>query len=154
MTTKLALNIIRTPAEVQSWGFVGEVLITYTFEGELPDARLAKLYEEMKTAKPICVLAASVRRVTLTSLQRKKAKEEFADFKKMVVVLNDPMTRGIITAMGWLGLNIKSFGWNNVREACEYVAPPNVGGDAVFQALESIRRQHLSVIGQPDISVA
>lgn len=154
MTNKLTLNIIRTPADVQSWGFVGDLLITFSVEGQIPDTRMITLYEEMRSAKPKAVLGLSVRRVTLTSLQRKRAKEEFSGFSKNVVVLDDPITRGIITAVGWLGLNVKSFAWSGLREACEHVAPSGLNGDQVSQALEEIRRQHLAVLGETGASVA
>ena len=54
--------------------------------------------------------------------QRKRFAELFRHCK-VSAVSDHRVTRGIITAMGWLGLQIRAASWDNLREAIDYLEP-------------------------------
>ena len=150
MPSQFKSNIIRDSSEILSWAVLGRLVVQFSLDGDLPEKRLDELIRDVQTGEVKYVLATSIGRYRLTSLQRKKAQEGFGQPDKIATIVDDVVTRGIITAFSWLGLNIKSFSWPNVKDACTYVAPPGISPEDVFDCLNHVRQQHFRVLGQVD----
>ncbi|MCX4240108.1 hypothetical protein [Paraliomyxa miuraensis] len=146
MRDQLSLDIIKQPTDVLSWGTWGELMITFAVEGEMPESRLVSMLDRVRDASPKRVIAASLGRYKMTSVQRKQTREAYGELDRIATITDDPITRGIITAFGWLGMNIKSFPWTNLREACDYIAPSGATGQAVFDSFSHIRELHMAIV--------
>ncbi len=131
------------------WTFVGNLMIAFTKVGGLQDSRLLELAEAANTFQASVALGLGIGRSTLTSVQRKKSAELFGGFDRMATVYDDRITRGIITALSWLGMNVSSFDWNRLRDAVEYLNPTGVEVDDVIAISEELRDKCLAIPSNP-----
>jgi len=60
----------------------------------------------------------------MDSLQRKQASTVFGSMTRVAAILDDRVSRGMITALGWLGMNIKAFTWDDAKKAISYLDTP------------------------------
>jgi hypothetical protein len=119
-----------------------DLMISLTTPGLGPDQLWADFSKELST-KPITrYLAASLGSLEVTSIQRKMVSEITARHGIPVAVLTDEqMVRGLVTAVSWLGVKIKSFSWDDTKEALDHldVVEPQRG-----RATEALSKLKLS----------
>ena len=103
----------------QSWAVVSDrVLISLTQSGPISDARWKQFLDDFRSSGVQYVLGTSVGSVDVNSVQRKSV-AELLKGKRIAVVTDHRIARGIVTALGWLGLDIKSFDWPSLIAATD-----------------------------------
>jgi hypothetical protein len=147
MLLKSKMNV-PTDGSNFSWVFVGETLIVFTAPGVLKDERLDLLLREVKEHPVKYGIGASIGKGEMTSLQRKKSADVFSGVR-LVGILDDRLTRGIMTALGWLGMNIKGFEWEYARDAIVHLGIPNVDPDELLSVIYELRDSGMAAVGQP-----
>ena len=139
-------NVSKNNTEPLCWAVVEDLLITLNRPGTLTDQRLDELLTERNQKNFNWALGLSIGQVTLNSVQRKRSVDAFSNLTRVAVIVEDRLTRGIVTALGWLGLgNMKSFLWEDLEKAVEYLAVPNVPAATIVEA--ATRLQHLGLEG-------
>ncbi|NJK33399.1 MAG: hypothetical protein HC927_13910 [Deltaproteobacteria bacterium] len=108
-----------------SWAIAGDVLIAFNRPHPIPDDVFELFIKTIPTYQYAKLLATSTGPANISSTQRKHFSEIFRS-AKVATVSDHRLTRGVITAMGWLGLDIKAFGWDRLRDAVEYLDPRGV----------------------------
>lgn len=105
----------------QSWAVISDrVLISLTQSGPISDARWKQFLDDFRSSGVQYVLGTSVGSVDVNSVQRKSV-AELLKGKRIAVVTDHRIARGIVTALGWLGLDIKSFDWPSLTQAVDYL---------------------------------
>ncbi len=103
---------------VFKWNIEDDVMVVVTGEGVMPADRWADHMRDMANEPLTKVLGLSLGNVTLTSIQRKQASDIAKERKLFSVIVSDSaMTRGIITAVSWLGANIRAFPYTELDAA-------------------------------------
>jgi hypothetical protein len=134
---KYQYNIPRDRAENIGWVFVGPLLVICHQEGDVPEARLAQIFDEMDHKKPTHVLSTGKGGARINSVQRKKAFEVFRNMTVCALVDN-AITRGIVTAIGWLGLNVRVFSTADLRKAVEHLNVPGLTSDEIVEVASTL----------------
>jgi hypothetical protein len=118
------------PASNFNWGLQGNLLITFASPGVIDPARFDEWIEAIKSSQVEYVLGAATGANTITSAQRKRVTETFADIQRISVVVDNRVTRGIFAALSWLGLRVKCHPWVEIDQACAFlrsdVATPDI----------------------------
>jgi hypothetical protein len=131
-----------------SWAYSGDVLIAFNRPEPIPDELFEEFVSSVNRQAPAKLLATSIGPAAIASHQRKRFAELFRH-TKVATISDHRITRGIITAMGWLGLQIRAFGWDRLREGIEYLEPQG-GQPAEIQALTLKLREkstHIDAVG-------
>lgn len=126
------------------WAIVGDLLISVNGPGMIQDDRYAQFIHDMRT-KPIRkYFAGAIGKTEASSLQRKQAAEIMKSRGiRCAVVTDDGMTRGLVTAISWLGANLKAFSWNDVGSAVKYL---DVQGQSEQLVLDELGRLQAAVM--------
>jgi len=121
---------------------VDGVLLVCSSAGRLVDEDFAALLAKVRSSRIEACLAITLGASSMTSVQRtdvaKLAKEQ--GFK--TAVLNDnAVTRGILTAISWFGVDISSFGLGDLDGALDALSLHGVRRIAVTEAAHRIRAE-------------
>lgn len=103
-----------------TWATNGEVLVCLTQPGDIPSEHWDKFLADVRAPGVKGVLGLSIGSVAVNSLQRKSLSEATKG-KVLVAVLENRVTRGIITALGWIGLTIRAYGWDKLDDSYKYL---------------------------------
>lgn len=77
----------------------------------------------------------------LSSLQRRQIAEVFGRKKmSVVVVTDDSIARYITTALTWLGVDIKAFRWEDMRQAVQHLGEPDAHGEHLIEIIDELKR--------------
>lgn len=118
------------------WGVVGDVIISYTANGSLSDVDWKPFIEELKTRPCRRWLAATRGTVEVTSIQRKWATEIMtARSIEAVVITDENLVRGIVTAASWLGAKVTAYPWSKMTDA---VAKLGVSTGSISRVVETV----------------
>lgn len=125
------------------WEPVDEVMVTRTKPGQIPDDEMDAFIADLRSNKRIKVVFAVVSgTVSITAVQRKAVAEVLKSRSIRAVVLTDAaVTRGIITAISWLGGNMKGFGWSEVDKALDYTNASPSAKDRLRTIAAEFKRQ-------------
>jgi hypothetical protein len=78
----------------------------------------------------------------ITATQRKAAADVMtAKSLNSVVVTSNRLTRGILTALSWLGAKVKGFNWDTLESALELIDDPSVRNSVRELAVEFQERE-------------
>lgn len=121
------------------WVFVDNLLISVSTSGLIPSDVWSAFIDSIKRSKATTrYLATTIGSIDTTSLQRK----EVFDLVKskgirVAVVTDEKVTRGIVTAASWVGVDAKAFAWSNLREALQAL---DVAPDLEEQAVAAVTK--------------
>lgn len=103
---------------VFKWTVEEEVMVVVSGDGVMPEDLWARHMDDLQNKPVSRVLGFNLGTVSVTSVQRKQA-SDIAKQRGMfsIIVSDSAMTRGIITAVSWLGANIKAFPWSEKDRA-------------------------------------
>ena len=99
---------------------IDDLLVTFVTPGRISDEAFAAYIAALKDRKITKYMATVGSVVEFDSLQRKKAAEAGRRLRA-VAVTDDRMVRGIVTAMSWLGIDVKAFSWAEVPAAIKHL---------------------------------
>lgn len=97
------------------WELFDDIMVTQTVPGPITDELyINQFVGDLKASNARVIFSVSMGSTPLTATQRKAAADVMRDKQLMAVVVTDSrMTRGVITAVSWLGANAKAFGWED-----------------------------------------
>jgi hypothetical protein len=117
---------------------VENLLISFASPGPIPDALWENFINHAKKREVTKYIATTIGPTEANSLQRKAAADLFKARKIPVVVVTDAsFVRGLVTAVSWLGANIKAVDWPDLRKGLEHLG---VIGSQQERAVEIIMR--------------
>lgn len=129
------------------WILVDDVFISCATEGSVPDEVWASYVKDLHERRFAKHLATAVGAVALTSTQRKSAAEVIMRRGVPVAVVTDErLVRGIVTAVSWLGVDIKAFSWGEVRPALRHLQVSPEVVDRAFMGLTNLRNACMSEV--------
>jgi hypothetical protein len=115
--------------------------------GEIPEGEVLKFIEVMKTERYTAYLSGVIGRVSSSSTQRKAMAEILKSRNVSTAVVTDQaIVRGIVTAIGWLGANMRAFSWTETTAALEYLTVPAIQRDRVLDRLAQMRKEAESTL--------
>jgi|SRR5690606_39048597 len=119
MVTQTIYNLPKDPKVISGWAFMGELVLVYhNMEADVPGARMDELLADMRSRPFTHVFAFGFGGAKLSAMHRKQLVEITKD-KQIVTIVDNAITRGIVTALGWFGINVKSFSRKDIRKAIE-----------------------------------
>lgn len=120
------------------WCVVENLMITFSTPGTLTDPDFNVWMKEFR-AKPFTrYLNTSVGYVNLTSVQRKLAAEAMKEKAvKTSVVTDEMLLRGMVTAVAWLGADVKAFSWADLAVAIRHL---DVVPATEVRAIDAVQR--------------
>jgi hypothetical protein len=99
------------------------MVISATQEGAISDDVWAPFVADLSAHSTKRVLGLAVGSITLSARQRRTAAQAMHD-KRVAAVVGNSVARGVATALGWMGLKLRAFDWDNLDGALEYLEPP------------------------------
>lgn len=131
------------PLRWERFGPERQVLVTFVLPGAIPDPVWdAMVEDELKSPDLRFVLTVTVGRAVVNSLQRKKAAEVLVKNNvQTIVVTDDSLTRGIATAVSWLGVRLKAYRWTDLDRAVMMLQMPESDGKSITEAAQSFLLQ-------------
>lgn len=101
---------------------VDDVMVTRNRPGPVDDRLWNKYIEELLKADVKATFSLVEGSITVTATQRRSAAEALKTKSlPAVVIIDDRISRGILTAISWLGGNVKGFSWSEVDKAVNAV---------------------------------
>jgi hypothetical protein len=108
--------------DIHTWRVYSQVLVSFTKAGKIPNEVWDAYIAALSSPSVKSSLALTVGSVDVNSVQRKQVSEVVTNPKSQllcVVVTDNPLTRGIATAVSWFGANLKAFSWRDLERALE-----------------------------------
>jgi len=106
---------------VFKWVKDGDVMIGVNTPGKISDEVWSAFMADFAANDYKTYIGCSLGILEVSSTQRKEAATILHDNGVGVVVITDEvLVRGIVTAVSWLGANVKSFPWREFDRALQY----------------------------------
>ena len=123
-----------------TWVTVGNLVVSLATPGNVPQDSVDGILRDINDKQIKKYLATVIGASQLNGLQRK----QFSDVSQrlglqVAVVADEVLTRGIVTALGWLGMNIKSFSWKDIRLGLQYLEVGKTFEDRAIEAVSRLR---------------
>lgn len=124
------------------WAFVGDTAISFTTAGQLEDGEWDRFIADLKSKPVARYLATNLGTIEVSSVQRKK----FTDFSKtkpfpLAVVTDEKLVRGLVTAISWVGVNVKAFSWKELKAAVDHLGVPKGGQSSVYDGIRTLMQK-------------
>lgn len=104
------------------WLIIDDLFISFATNGTVEDKEWGLFLEDLQSKPVKRYLAVSVGTLQLTSLQRKQVAEVVTRRSIPIAAVTDErLVRGVVTAISWLGANIKAFSWAEMQDALVYL---------------------------------
>lgn len=104
------------------WVILDDLMISLTTPGLGADSLWAEFADELSTKPVTRYLATAMGSLDVNSIQRKMVSEVCVKRKLPVTVLTDEaIVRGLVTAVSWLGVDIKAYSWLQIKEALQHL---------------------------------
>jgi hypothetical protein len=122
--------------DVHDWVILDDLVVTITRPGNSDDSVWKDFAKDVETKKVTRCLGGAIGNAALTSVQRKIVADALKkNHVKVAAISEDRLVRGVITAVSWLGVDIKAFDWSQVREAAIYLDVPEA---KIARAVETL----------------
>jgi len=118
--------------------FLGPLVISFNQAGHLSQDRWDQFIAEIEERPVTHCLGTGLGAIEVNSVQRRQAAAALRGLK-VAVVSDHAVSRGIVTALGWLGLDIKSFSWGALEEAVRFLDVPGLSVEEIAQAAIELR---------------
>lgn len=123
------------------WNELGPLMIAFSTGGRIADDVFAKFVHDLKTRPVRAYLGANVGNFEVTSIQRKYIAQELAGKSLVLAIVTDELlVRGIVTAASWLGMNVRSFSWAEMRSALRYLGMPSNLDDKAIEIVQQLKK--------------
>lgn len=100
------------------WVKEGDVMVAVNTAGNLGDELWGRFMVDLSAVDYKCHIGASLGILELSATQRKQAASALrGNGVQVVVITDDVLVRGVVTAVSWLGANVKSFAWKDIDRA-------------------------------------
>lgn len=116
---------------------IGEVFLVCNGPGTLSAADFELICESASEPGVKTVLGLDAGPNEITSVQRKRIADIARDRGLFVIIVtNERMTRGIVTALSWLGANVKAFSWDDIQRAVDLIGDEELRPEILRTALQ------------------
>ncbi len=137
----LMSRITHDPDIAHEWQVVGDIIVTRTAD-EIPDAQWDPFIERISVGDIARIFSLVVGPATITATQRKGAAETFKTRGiEATVITDNRMTRGILTALSWLGAHVKGFRWTDLEPALANLGATGDERDQLAAIAERCRQE-------------
>src|SRR5690349_11131633 len=92
------------------WVFLPDLAISYIVNGQTPEEEFKAFCTELKKRRVKGYIAGVSGNIDANSVQRKLVADASVG-ALIAVVTDDRLVRGLVTAVSWLGVTVKSFSW-------------------------------------------
>jgi hypothetical protein len=134
-------RITNAPNLAHEWEVVGDVIATRT-AGPMPQDAWEGFIRDLIRHDVKRIFALVVGPATLSTHQSRHGADTFkARNIEAVVVTDQRLTRGIVTALSWLGVNIEGFAWVELDRALAHVSRSTEQQLALEQIAHRCRRE-------------
>jgi hypothetical protein len=100
------------------WVKDGDVMVNVNTAGNMGDELWDRFVEQLGAFDYKYYIGASLGILELSAPQRKHAASALRNNGVQVVIITDDvLVRGVVTAVSWLGANVKSFAWKDMDRA-------------------------------------
>ncbi len=100
------------------WVKDGDVMVNVNTAGNMGDDLWERFIAELGAFDYKHYIGASLGILELSAAQRKHAASALrANGVQVVIITDDVLVRGVVTAVSWLGANVKSFAWKDMDRA-------------------------------------
>jgi hypothetical protein len=120
-----------------TWCVLRNLMLIHTHPGPVESERFSECLREIKARKITHLLSVAKGAAEIDSVQRKAASEAVAGLQ-IVAIMDNALTRGFITALGWLGVNIKSYPPDQLDRAIARLDIPGLTGREIQAALDEL----------------
>lgn len=134
-------RITNDPKLHHEWEIVGNVMVTRT-SGEIPNALWQPFIAELVSAEAAKIFSLVVGPANINAAQRRNGAETFKSRGiQATVIVDNTMTRGVLTALSWLGVGIKGFAWSELDNAFRHLAPAKHDEDVLRAIAARCRKE-------------
>lgn len=122
------------------WEIVDRICVLRARAGEFEESDFQRWLHEVQDSNVQAILAVAKGVATVNATQRKATAEMIK--KKNIrtyVVTDSALTRGIVTAVSWLGAQISSHSWKNLDEVLSQLDRPPEVTSRIKRLVESFR---------------
>jgi len=123
-----------------TWVLIDDLIISLTQEGPIPDPIWDRFMADAASEAVKHHFGCAIGNVSINSVQRKSVVEALVGVTNTTVI-ESTIARGIVTAVSWLGMSIKSFPWKEFDRAVERVESKSVTHAEVKQLAEKLLKQ-------------
>ena len=126
------------------WVKRGDVMVNVNTAGNMGDELWSEFVAELGADDYKVYIGASLGILEVSAAQRKDAAAALRNNGVAVAIITDDvLVRGVVTAVSWLGANVKSFAWKDIERALVRLG---VGGqkDEILALVDELKQQCLS----------
>lgn len=132
------------PVSPVSWETVDSCLVTMSIPGPVDKATWQAYIDDLRQPQLESVFSLVSGAATIDAVQRKQAANTVSERGLRVIVVTDNrLTRGVLTAISWLGASIRSYSWMEIERAFEGLAMDPEAERRIREIAEAFRRRHL-----------
>ncbi|MEX1367026.1 MAG: hypothetical protein AB1Z98_28115 [Nannocystaceae bacterium] len=125
------------------WEIVDDIMVTRNRPGDVDDGLWSSYIDQLTLAKVKGTFSMVDGSITITATQRKAAADTLTKKKiPAVVVIDNRFSRGILTAISWLGGNVQAFPWKDVAKAVEAVETEQLTRDKLLRLANDFAREN------------
>jgi hypothetical protein len=130
-------------AAVYECEVVENLLVSFASPGPIPDALWDNFMNHVKKREITRYIGTSIGPTEANSLQRKAAADLFKTRKIPVVVVTDAgFVRGLVTAVSWLGANIKAVDWPDLRKGLDHLGVTGLQQERAVKIIMRLKSTH------------
>jgi len=123
-----------------NWAISGELLVAFARSGTVSKDRFQEYMDAVRKRNIVYMLSITEGSAIIDSVQRKAA----ADLAKeqsirIAVIIDSAITRGLVTALSWLGVNMKSFSPDQLPDAVKYLSVPGIELEHIAAMVKHLR---------------
>ena len=108
--------------EVFSWSIVNNIAVTMAIEGEIGDKIWTEFIEELQRHNIRYILALGFGKSEISATQRSAIANAMKNQNiQCSVVTDNSLTRGLVTAVSWLGANVRGHKWKSLDAAIAWL---------------------------------
>jgi hypothetical protein len=123
---------------------VDDLLISFQTAGPTSDVMWAEFIKQLKRTGVTKFLGTSMGASEVNSVQRKIAADVFKIRKiPVVIVTESSLVRGIVTAVSWLGADVKAFDWIDLRKGLDHLNVTGLQQEQVVEIITRLKATHV-----------
>jgi hypothetical protein len=132
----------------------GPILVSFGREGQIPERDFRAWMDALRDPEVTAQLSAAVGTLHMSLAQRKQAASTAKKRDiRTAVLTDDRVGRGVVTAVSWLGADIRAFAWEDVNKASEFLMEKGShSSEALTETVWRLRRELLGDRDQRRVS--
>lgn len=104
------------------WETVDDIIVAVTAPGDIDSQVWTRYVGDLKQPHANYVLSLVRGAVSIDAVKRNEAASTVKDNNLQVIVITESrLTRGVLTAVAWMGANITALSWNDLEKAFDKI---------------------------------